>query len=109
GIILMFSGFLLIAYSPFLFEIMADQGQFILMAFDVSLLLLLPALLYFFEQIFGPGYRSIVKYIRKFQFVYSGICLLVVAGNHLYPAVFSGAYFFTTVTIMNLLLFVEFA
>ncbi|WP_435922224.1 ATP-binding protein [Paenibacillus sp. DYY-L-2] len=84
-IVILSSGVMVITYSPYSYWLFENAGKIYVNLFDISLFVLLPAFTYFFEKIFGPGYFSLIKNFRKFQIIYSGVCLLVTVTYAIQP------------------------
>ena len=68
-------GTMVITYSKFLYTFYQVYGDLYSVLFDTAMLLGMPALCYFFEQIIGPGVYGIFTKIRKIQWTYSSIAL----------------------------------
>ncbi|QOS77299.1 HAMP domain-containing histidine kinase [Paenibacillus sp. JNUCC31] len=64
-------GTMIITYSQFLYTFYQVYGNLYSVLFDLAMLMGMPALCYFFEQIIGPGPYGIFTKLRKFQFIYS--------------------------------------
>lgn len=105
--IILTSGFLVITYSSFSYWLHESMGNLYLAAFDVSLFILLPSFSYFFEKTFGPGIHSIVRRFRKFQVIYSLLCITILILNSNFSQ-FSDVYFFVTSKILGILMIVQF-
>ncbi len=78
-------GTMIITYSQFLYTFYQVNGDLYSVVFDLAMLLGMPALCYFFEQIIGPGLHGIFTKLRKILFIYS-----VVAVFSLFIYVISG-------------------
>ncbi|MGF7047046.1 signal transduction histidine kinase [Paenibacillus sp. DS2015] len=76
-IIIISTGVLALMYSPYLYDLYGNYGRLYTLLFDCALFILLPTITYFFEKIFGDGYRGIISKYRKFQVVYSCLCFIV--------------------------------
>jgi two-component system sporulation sensor kinase B len=103
----LFSGLLFITYSPFMFSLFNRYSEIILILFEISLLMVIPTFLYFFELIFGPGKYEIIKRLRVFQTCYTAGCLLFLAVNIAVDYRFNEWYFIATVNIFGVLMLVE--
>ncbi|MGO4529584.1 ATP-binding protein [Paenibacillus sp. 2TAF8] len=68
-------GTMVITYSQFLYTFSQVYGDLYSVMFDLSMLLGMPALCYFFEQIIGPGVYGIFTKLRKIQWAYSIIAV----------------------------------
>jgi len=106
SVVIMASGTLLITYSPFLYTFYGDLGKLWVTLFDISLFTVLPALYYYFEKIYGPGPYRILRYCRRFQVAYSGICLIFLVVNIFAPQ-FNEMYYFVSVKIFGILIILE--
>lgn len=96
-------GLLILTYSPFvnwLFDYLT-VGRLLLVLFDLSLFTMLPSLAFFFEQIFGAGYKSLIRRFRKYLFIYSLVCLLVLIVNELSDNRLYSLYSIVTVQILG--------
>ena len=107
SVVILASGTLLITYSPFLYTFYGDSGKLWVSLFDISLFAVLPALYYYFEKIYGPGPYRILRYCRRFQVAYSGICMIFLVLNIFAPQSFYEAYYFVSVKILGILIIVE--
>lgn len=104
------SGLLVLTYSSFVFWLFdyKTAGRVLVVLFDLALFSLLPSLTYFFEQIFGPGYRALNRRSRKFLVAYSIFCFLVLILNELSANRFFTLYSVVTVQIMGLVMIAQF-
>lgn len=105
SVVILASGILLVTYSPFLYNFYGDFGRLWVTLFDLSLFAVLPALYYYFENIYGPGPYRILRYCRRFQMIYSIVCLILLAGNIMYPQTFYEIYFVTVKVLGILIIF----
>ncbi|GIO92817.1 MULTISPECIES: HAMP domain-containing sensor histidine kinase [Paenibacillus] len=100
-------GALLIAYSPFLYTFYGDLGSVWVTLFDTALFAIMPAMFFYFEKIYGPGPYRIIRYGRRFQMGYSGLCLILLivqlVGTHPFPQL----YYLFTVKILGILIILE--
>ncbi|MZQ84900.1 GHKL domain-containing protein [Paenibacillus sp. 5J-6] len=102
-------GIIFITYTPFLYASFPKYGAIFSVSFDISLNVFLPALTYYFERIFGDGKNNVISWVRKFQTVYSVftvICLLI---NVLNDYRFNKVYFFVSVTILGIIMILQFS
>ncbi|OWA34313.1 sensor histidine kinase [Saccharibacillus sp. O16] len=100
-------GLLVISYSPFLFTLYPAYGGVLQRLFDVSLFTLLPSFLYFFQAIFGNGYRNVVLHLSRIQLVYSSFCLFLLVGNVWTDERYFSLYYLLTTTVLGVLMIVE--
>ncbi|CAM4149647.1 sensor histidine kinase [Saccharibacillus endophyticus] len=100
-------GLLVATYSPFLFTLYPEYGRMLQLLFDVGLFALLPSFLYFFQLIFGKGYKNSILYLSRFQLGYSFFCLLLLLGNVLTNERFFSVYYLLTTTVLGGLMIVE--
>ncbi|MFC5649330.1 ATP-binding protein [Paenibacillus solisilvae] len=108
SILIMAIGCLMITYSPFLFTLYGEFGQVFYSLFDLSLFFFMPALTYFFENMFGPGYFGVFRKLRTFQIGFSLFCFICFVLNLLTHNRYFDYYFFFTVTLLGLVLVVQF-
>ncbi|MFC4812566.1 ATP-binding protein [Paenibacillus sp. GCM10023250] len=101
-------GGMLIGYSPFLYTFYGSYGFVYQGLFDLSLYTFLPALLVFFEFLFGSGYRGIVKHFRRFQIGYSVFGLVMLIVNRALHHELQSFYFFVSVTLVGCLMLADF-
>lgn len=100
-------GLLVISYSPFLFTLYPAYGGVLQRLFDVSLFALLPSFLYFFQAIFGNGYRNAVLHLSRIQLIYSSFCLFLLVGNVLTGERYFSVYYFLTTTLLGVLMIAD--
>ncbi|NGZ74906.1 sensor histidine kinase [Saccharibacillus alkalitolerans] len=100
-------GLLVISYSPFLFTLYPDYGGILQRMFDVALFALLPSFLFFFQTVFGKGYRNSILHLSRFQLGYSFFCLLLLIGNVLTGERYFSVYYLLTTTVLGVLMIVE--
>lgn len=100
-------GTLVVSYSPFLFTLYPEYGGILQRLFDVALFTLLPAFLYFFQTIFGKGYKNSIAHLGRFQLMYSAFCLLLLVLNVLTGERYFPIYYLLTTTVLGLLMLVE--
>ncbi|GGN98805.1 sensor histidine kinase [Saccharibacillus kuerlensis] len=100
-------GLLVVSYSPFLFTLYPDYGGILQRIFDMALFAVLPAFLYFFQAIFGNGYKNSILYLSRFQLGYSYFCLLLLVGNVFTDERYFSVYYFLTTTFIGILMIVE--
>jgi two-component system sporulation sensor kinase B len=101
-------GMIVITYSPFLYTFYGAYGQIYLQLFDLSLFILLPALTFFFEKVFGGGPYFIISRFRIFQAAYSAFCMVAMLINLLTGSAYYPVYFFLTVTILGIFMIIQF-
>jgi len=70
-------GLMILSYSPYLHTIYGEHGFFIYYLFDFASSLLMPAIFFFFEKIFGRGPFGLISSFRKLQVVILFITLLL--------------------------------
>ncbi|MBB3070840.1 signal transduction histidine kinase [Paenibacillus baekrokdamisoli] len=108
SIMIMAIGVLMITYSPFLFTFYGQYGPFFYSMFDLALFFFLPALTYFFENIFGAGYFAVFRKLRKFQIGYSIFCCMCSMLNLLTHYNYFDVYLFFTVTLLGVVMVIQF-
>lgn len=100
-------GMLVVSYSPFLFTLYPEYGGILQRLFDVALFTLLPSFLYFFQTIFGKGYKNSILYLGRFQLGYSFFCMLLLTVNVLTDERYFQIYYLFTTTVLGVLMLVE--
>lgn len=100
-------GILVFTYSPFLYTLYQNHGMLFTQLYDVSLLILLPSFSLFFEKIFGPGWKGLLRKLRKFQMGYSSFCLLFLLINQLSSNRFYETYYFLSVKILGFMMIIQ--
>ncbi|MGG6314275.1 ATP-binding protein [Paenibacillus macerans] len=101
-------GLIVVTYSPVLYSMYGDYGKLYVTFFDLALFLLLPSFTYFFESIFGVGYRSIIRKYRIFQVFYSFFCLVLMVLNELTRYKYYSVYSFLSVNLLGIIMIVQF-
>jgi two-component system sporulation sensor kinase B len=69
-------GLMIITYSPFIHSGMGNYGAIFYYLFDFSSTLLMPALFFFFEKVFGKGPLNSITIFRKIQVLLAAINLV---------------------------------
>ena len=108
--VILSSGLLVLTYSPFvnwLFDY-TTAGSLLLMLFDISLFTMLPSVIFFFEKIFGPGYRGLIRHTRNFLVAYFIFCFLVMLVNEMSFNHFYMIYSVVTVQLVGYIMIAEF-
>ncbi|MEC0241830.1 HAMP domain-containing sensor histidine kinase [Paenibacillus dokdonensis] len=106
-LILLSIGAIILTYSPLLYSLYNSYGQTILIVFDVALLSLLPSLTFYFEKTVGAGYMQIIRHFRKFQTLYSLICLSFMVVNLLLNDRIFDLYYVLSVKILGYLIILQ--
>ncbi|WP_054956250.1 sensor histidine kinase [Paenibacillus dakarensis] len=101
------SGILLITYSPFLYTFYSEYGELWLTLFDISMLVLVPALTFYFEKIYGTGPFGVIRYMKNFLFIYSMICLVFLFVNQLSGDRFYNAFYIISVSVLGIIVIIE--
>jgi signal transduction histidine kinase len=109
SLIILSIGVLIIMYSPFLYNYYEEYGKVYLHLFDGALIVFLVSLTFFFENMFEGGYFGIFRKFRKFQMGYSILCLLGIVLNDISSSRFYGLYHLITVTILGIIMMIQFA
>lgn len=86
-------------YSPFLYTFYGDYGELFQFMLDIATIILLPAFMYFFENVFGKGIFGIVRMFRIVLLVYSGISLICSILNVALDNEFFDIYRFFSVSV----------
>lgn len=108
SLVILSVGILVFTYSPFLYTLFENQGRLFTQLYDVSLLILLPSFSLFFEQIFGSGWKGLLRKLRRFQMGYSAFCLLFLFINFLYGDRLYDSYYFFSVNILGIMMIFQF-
>lgn len=101
-------GILVFTYSPFLYTIFDEYGNLYTQLYDISLFILLPSFSLFFEKIFGPGWRGVLRKLRKFQVFYSLFCGLFLIFNQWAFNQWFDLYYFFSVQVLGFVMIVQF-
>lgn len=101
-------GIIFITYSPFMYANFTRFGDLFIGSFDVALNVFLPALTYFFEQIFDDGKFKWIRRFRKFQVVYSILLITFMLVNQISHYQFTRIYFFAAVTVLGFVMICQF-
>ncbi|QYR20876.1 HAMP domain-containing histidine kinase [Paenibacillus sp. sptzw28] len=109
SLIILSVGVLIMMYSPFLYTYYGEYGKVYLHLFDGALVVFLVSLTFFFEKMFEGGYFGIFRKFRKFQIGYSVLCLLGMVLNDISTSRFYGLYHLITVTVLGIIMMVQFA
>lgn len=102
------TGTLAITYSPFIYTFYSNWGAASNVLLDLSLFLLLPALTFLFEAIFGNGKYAVIRRFRNFQVGYSLLCLICLIGNLLTNNRFIEFYYFISNTVIGIIFILQF-
>ncbi|OAB39094.1 histidine kinase [Paenibacillus macquariensis subsp. defensor] len=107
AIVLISIGTLIITYSPYLYTHYGAYGEVYTTLFDIALLTFFPGLTYIFETMIGKGYRGFISKFRKFQMMYSLLCLAVMVINMLLNNSLYSVYYVVSVTILGVLIIIQ--
>lgn len=102
-------GIIFITYTPFLYESFTKYGALYSALFDISLVVFLPALTFYFERIFGKGKYKVIYWLRKCQTVYSVFVIICLFINIWSNYEFNKFYFFVAVTILGIIMILQFS
>ncbi|EGL20268.1 MULTISPECIES: HAMP domain-containing sensor histidine kinase [unclassified Paenibacillus] len=108
SLVILAIGMLMIGSSQFTYTFFEDQGKWIESLFDLALLVFLPTLTLYFEQILGHGTWSMLTKYRWFQIGFSVLCVLFQLVNHLASYRYDKAYYFVTVMLLGLTMLIQF-
>lgn len=100
-------GIQLITYSPFLYTFYGEYGKIWVTMFDISIFVLVPALTFYFEKIYGSGPFGLIRYMKKFQMIYSVICFLFLIVMQMTGDQFYNPYYMFTVSVMGILVILQ--
>ncbi|WP_461671173.1 hypothetical protein, partial [Mycobacterium tuberculosis] len=90
--IVMFSiGVMILSYSTFFHSTYKQFGELIYHSFDYASNLLLPALFYFFEKVFGAGPKKMVSRFKYMHYYLSGFYIVSKTIGFFFPS-FNGIY-----------------
>ncbi|GAE07781.1 sporulation kinase B [Paenibacillus sp. JCM 10914] len=101
-------GILVFTYSPFLYAMFEEYGDLYTRLYDIALFMLLPSFSLFFEKIFGPGWKGILRKLRRFQVGYSLFCGLLLILNLLTANQWFHTYYFFSVHVMGIVMIMQF-
>ncbi|WP_234032844.1 sensor histidine kinase [Paenibacillus faecalis] len=108
SLIILSVGILVFTYSPFIHTLLEEYGHLFTELYDIALLVLLPSFSLFFEKIFGPGRKNILRKVRKFQIGYSAFCFMFWLLNDLNSDHFYDIYYFFSVKVLGLMMILQF-
>ncbi|MEK3731509.1 HAMP domain-containing sensor histidine kinase [Paenibacillus sp. FSL M8-0334] len=108
SLVILSSGALMLTYSPFLYTFYEGYGAVWTTLFDLALFSVMPAVYFYFEKIYGPGPYKMIRYLRRFQLVYSGLCLLLLAANLCSGYALYDIYYWVSVKVLGVLLIIQF-
>jgi len=106
-LIILPTGMMIITYSPYLYTFYPQIGKVAFHLFDLSLLVLLPSLTYFFERMMEGRKLGFLTKFRKFQVGYSLFCLVCSITNILTDYVYYDIYFMITVVALGCIMLVQ--
>ncbi|WP_106768620.1 sensor histidine kinase [Paenibacillus faecalis] len=107
GMVIGSCGVILITYSPFLYTFYEEYGNIWFTLFDVALYILLPALIFYFQKIYGPGPFGLIRHWTNFQFIYSAICFIFLIINQLNDNQFYKAYYFVSSRLLGVIMILQ--
>lgn len=105
--VLLSLGTLILTYSPLLYGLYNDNGQAFLILYDVALFTLLPSMSFYFEKSVGAGYRQSIRHFRRFQTLYSLLCLLFMIVNLLMDDRYFRLYYFFSVRVLGFVIIAQ--
>lgn len=68
-VVILSIGLMILSYSPYLHTIYGEYGFYIYYLFDLASSLLMPAIYFFFEKIFGRGPYGLILLFRRLQVI----------------------------------------
>ncbi|AOZ92035.1 ATP-binding protein [Paenibacillus crassostreae] len=107
AIIIFSTSVLMLTYSSYMYTLFGQHEEFFIIVFDCALFILLPSLTFFFEVIFGSGYRSVLKYFCKFQVGYSVVCFILMLMNFLFINKFYVIYYFVSAQMLGYTIIIQ--
>lgn len=100
-------GIQLITYSPFLYTFYGEYGKIWVILFDISIFVLIPALTFYFEKIYGVGPYHLIRYMKIFHLVYSIVCFTLMFINQITGDLFYGTYYLITVQLLGIIMMTQ--
>lgn len=97
-------GIQLITYSPFLYTFYGEYGKIWVTLFDISIFVLIPALTFYFEKIYGSGPYHLIRYMKIFHLIYSTTCFVFMFINQISGDLFYSAYYLFTVRLLGIIM-----
>ncbi|QHW29878.1 sensor histidine kinase [Paenibacillus rhizovicinus] len=107
-IVILSIGGLIIGNSPFLYTFYGQYGTVYQTLFDLSLSAFLTSLLFFFEQLFGCGYRRIVTHFRRLLIGYVLISTAMLIVNLTTDRSIANLYSEISVKYLGLFMIIQF-
>ncbi|MGZ9583927.1 ATP-binding protein [Paenibacillus marinisediminis] len=108
GVVILSIGVLMLTYSPFTYTFFSEIGKAATIGFDMALLILFPALCFYFEKIMELKKRSFVSIFRCCLIWYSLFCFALLFIYLAVGASFFNIYYFFSVTIYGFIIIAEF-
>lgn len=100
-------GIQLITYSPFLYTFYGEYGKIWVILFDISIFVLIPALTFYFEKIYGVGPYHLIRYMKIFHLAYSIVCFTLMFINQITGDLFYGTYYLITVKLLGIIMMTQ--
>ena len=107
SLIVLTTGLMIISYSTYLYTFYPELGVYAFHFFDVSLLILLPSLTYFFEKMMEGRRLGFVTKFRKFQVGYSIFCGFSSVLNVLTDYNYYSLYYLVSVSMLGVTMLVQ--
>ncbi|WP_020620238.1 sensor histidine kinase [Paenibacillus daejeonensis] len=107
SLIVLTTGLMIVSYSPYLYTFYPELGVYAYNFFDVSLLILLPSLTYFFEKMMVGRRLGFVTKFRKFQVGFSIFCAISSLLNVLTDYNYYSLYYLVSVSILGVTMLVQ--
>ncbi|MFD2673177.1 ATP-binding protein [Marinicrinis sediminis] len=107
-LIILSIGIMLVAYSEFLRIFAPETKRLHILAFDIAMTLMLPAMIYYFEKVVTIGPWGIIRKYRKLLVYYCTFLIFLALYNFIIGMSFD-VYFFLSVTFLSFFIIIEFA
>ncbi|MFS0727058.1 ATP-binding protein [Paenibacillus sp. 1P07SE] len=107
SLIILSTGLLVITYSPYLYTFYPELGVVAFHLFDLSLLVLLPSLTYFFERMIDDRRMSFISKFRKFQVGFSIFCAVCSVINVATGYAYYTLYYIATVLLLGVIMLIQ--
>lgn len=108
GIVISLIGIIVTVYSPTLLMYFSDYENILIFLFDVALGGFLTAIAYFFEQVFGAGYKSYMRHLWQGMGIYSLFLVVFDVVNVVMNHRFAKVYYVFSIDVMGILMFILF-
>lgn len=107
--VILTTGLMIVAYSPVPYTFFAGYGKLYLILFDVSLFLFLPAFALFVEKALDGASSKMMTRLRIAVSAYSAFCAALLVLNELTGSRFIDIYYLFTLTVLGIVMIVQFS